>query len=241
MTGASPLGAGPEKGRLVSEMFTRIAGRYDLMNGLMTFGMHHGWRRAAARETIASPDGPALDLATGTADLAIELSELHPHRAVVGADFSLGMLAVAREKILATSGARRMHLVAADALALPFEDRSFACVTSAFLLRNLADLRQGLGEMKRVTRAGGRVVALEITQVTLPGFAPLFRLYFHRVVPAIGRVVAGDPDAYTYLPQSVDRFLSPPELGRLMESVGLRAVKFRRLGLGSVTIHTGVA
>jgi demethylmenaquinone methyltransferase/2-methoxy-6-polyprenyl-1,4-benzoquinol methylase len=241
MTAASPLGAGPEKGRLVSEMFTRIAGRYDLMNGLMTFGMHHGWRRAAARETIASPDGPALDLATGTADLAIELSELHPHRDVVGADFSLGMLAVAREKILATSGARRMHLVAADALALPFEDRSFACVTSAFLLRNLADLRQGLSEMKRVTRAGGRVVALEITQVTLPGFAPLFRLYFHRVVPAIGRVVAGDRDAYTYLPQSVDRFLSPPELGRLMESVGLRAVKFRRLGLGSVTIHTGVA
>ncbi|MET0850811.1 MAG: class I SAM-dependent methyltransferase [Candidatus Rokuibacteriota bacterium] len=241
MTGASPLGPGPEKGRLVSEMFTRIAGRYDLMNGLMTFGMHHGWRRAAARETIASPEGPALDLATGTADLAIELSELHPHRDVVGADFSLGMLEVAREKILATGGARRMHLVAADALALPFEDRSFACVTSAFLLRNLADLRQGLSEMKRVTRAGGRVVALEITQVTLPGFAPLFRLYFHRVVPAIGRVVAGDRDAYTYLPQSVDRFLSPPELGRLMESVGLRAVKFRRLGLGSVTIHTGVA
>lgn len=241
MTGASPLGPGPEKGRLVSEMFTRIAGRYDLMNGLMTFGMHHGWRRAAARETIASPEGPALDLATGTADLAIELSELHPHRDVVGADFSLGMLEVAREKILATGGARRMHLVAADALALPFEDRSFACVTSAFLLRNLADLRQGLSEMRRVTRAGGRVVALEITQVTLPGFAPLFRLYFHRVVPAIGRVVAGDRDAYTYLPQSVDRFLSPPELGRLMESVGLRAVKFRRLGLGSVTIHTGVA
>jgi demethylmenaquinone methyltransferase/2-methoxy-6-polyprenyl-1,4-benzoquinol methylase len=241
MTGASPLGPGPEKGRLVSEMFTRIAGRYDLMNGLMTFGMHHGWRRAAARETIASPDGPALDLATGTADLAIELSELHPHRDVVGADFSLGMLEVAREKILATGGSRRMRLVAADALALPFEDRTFACVTSAFLLRNLADLRQGLSEMKRVTRAGGRVVALEITQVTLPGFAPLFRLYFHRVVPAIGRVVAGDRDAYTYLPQSVDRFLSPPELGRLMESVGLRAVKFRRLGLGSVTIHTGVA
>ena len=240
MTAPARSAPGRTERRLVSEMFTRIAGRYDLMNGLMTSGMHHGWRRAAARETIAGPEGPALDLATGTADLAIELSELHPHRDVVGADFSLGMLEVAREK-LATGGARRMHLVAADALALPFEDRSFACVTSAFLLRNLADLRQGLGEMKRVTRAGGRVVALEITQVTLPGFAPLFRLYFHRVVPAIGRVVAGDRDAYTYLPQSVDRFLSPPELGRLMESVGLRAVKFRRLGLGSVTIHTGVA
>jgi demethylmenaquinone methyltransferase/2-methoxy-6-polyprenyl-1,4-benzoquinol methylase len=230
-----------DKARYVAEMFTRIAGHYDLMNGLMTFGMHHAWRRAAARETIPIPEGPALDLATGTADLAFELREVHPHRDVVGADFSRGMLAVAQEKMRHSETARRMHLAAADALALPFKDRSFACVTSAFLLRNLADLRQGLAEMKRVTRPGGRVVALEITQVTLPGFAPLFRFYFHRIVPAIGRLVARDREAYTYLPQSVDRFLSPPELAKAMEAVGLRAVKYRRLGLGSVAIHTGVA
>jgi len=237
---AHPPSPAPDKARFVSEMFTRIADRYDLMNGLMTFGMHHGWRRAAARETIPIPEGPALDLATGTADLALELSELHPHREVVAADFSLGMLRVARDKVRRIETARRLHLVAADALALPFEDRSFACVTSAFLLRNLADLRQGLYEMKRVTRPGGRVVALEITQVTLPGFAPLFRFYFHRVVPAVGRLVARDREAYRYLPQSVDRFLSPAELGRLMEEIGLRAVKHRRLGMGSVTIHTGI-
>src|SRR5262245_56879128 len=111
-------------------MFSRIARRYDLMNGLMTLGMHHAWRRVAARLTIPSPPGPALDLATGTGDLALELRRVHPHRLVVGADFSLGMLEVAREKIRAARGGAHVHLAAADALALPFADRSFACVTS---------------------------------------------------------------------------------------------------------------
>ena len=235
------LGTGPDKARFVSQMFSRIARHYDLMNGLMTFGMHHSWRRVAARQTIPSPEGPALDLATGTGDLALELRELHPHRNIVGADFSEGMLAVARDKVRAAGDAGRIRLVAADALALPFDDRAFACVTSAFLLRNLADLRHGLAEMKRVTRPGGRVVALEITQVDAPGFRPLFRFYFHRIVPRIGRLVARDNEAYAYLPQSVDRFLAPADLARLMESVGLRDVTWRRLGLGSVTIHTGIA
>jgi len=232
---------GVEKARFVSAMFSRIARRYDLMNGLMTLGMHHNWRRVAARQTIASPDGPALDLATGTGDLAIDLAEVHPHRTVVGADFSLGMLAVARDKLDGLDEARRVRLMAADALALPFATRAFACVTSAFLLRNLADLEQGLREMRRVTRPGGRVVALEITQMRAPGFTTLFRLYFHHVVPWIGQLVGGDREAYSYLPQSVDRFVTPGELVTLMQKVGLRGVTYRRLGLGTVTIHTGIA
>jgi demethylmenaquinone methyltransferase/2-methoxy-6-polyprenyl-1,4-benzoquinol methylase len=230
---------GSDKARFVSAMFSRIARRYDLMNGLMTLGMHHAWRRVAAQQTIASPDGPALDLATGTGDLALELAEVHPHRPVIAADFSLGMLAVARDKL----GERRrhIHLMAADALALPFGPRTFACVTSAFLLRNLADLEQGLDEMRRVSRPGGRVVALEITQMRAPGFTALFRFYFHRVVPWVGHLVGGDREAYTYLPQSVDRFVTPGELAALMEKVGLRGVTYRRLGLGTVTVHTGIA
>ncbi|MCI0546379.1 MAG: ubiquinone/menaquinone biosynthesis methyltransferase [Candidatus Rokubacteria bacterium] len=232
---------GPEKARYVSEMFTRIAPRYDLMNGLMTFGMHRGWRRAVARQAITAPEGPALDLATGTADLALDLAAIQPQRLIVGADFAWGMLAAAREKLRAEAGAARIRLVGADALALPFEDRAFAVVASAFLLRNLADLRGGLAEMKRVTRPGGRVVALEITQVSMPGFTPLFRFYFHRVVPAIGRVIARDREAYTYLPASVDRFVTPVALERLMEEVGLHAVSHRRLGMGTITVHTGVA
>jgi demethylmenaquinone methyltransferase/2-methoxy-6-polyprenyl-1,4-benzoquinol methylase len=232
---------GVEKARFVSAMFSRIARRYDLMNGLMTLGMHHNWRRVAARQTIASPDGPALDLATGTGDLAIDLAEVHPHRTVVGADFSLGMLAVARDKLDGLEETRRVRLLAADALALPFGTRTFACVTSAFLLRNLADLEQGLREMQRVTRPGGRVVALEITQMRAPGFTALFRFYFHHVVPLIGQLVGGDREAYSYLPQSVDRFVTPGELVTLMEKVGLRGVTYKRLGLGTVTIHTGIA
>jgi demethylmenaquinone methyltransferase/2-methoxy-6-polyprenyl-1,4-benzoquinol methylase len=232
---------GAEKARFVSAMFSRIAGRYDLMNGLMTLGMHHGWRRVAARQTIASPEGPALDLATGTADLALDLAEVHPHRAVIAADFSLGMLAVARGKLRGLEQARRVRLMAADALALPFGTRTFACVTSAFLLRNLADLEQGLREMRRVSRPGGRVVALEITQMTTPGLSALFRFYFHHVVPRVGRLVSGDREAYSYLPQSVDRFVTPAELAALMEKVGLRGVTYRRLGLGTVTVHVGIA
>ena len=235
------LGDGPGKARFVSEMFSRIAGRYDLMNGLMTFGMHHAWRRAAARETIPSPDGPGLDLATGTGDLALELARIHAHRTIAGADFAHGMLTIADDKRRAEARGGRIRLVEADALSLPFEARTFAFVTSAFLLRNLADLRQGLVEMKRVSRPGGRVVALEITQASLPGWAPLFSAYFHHVVPRIGALVGGDREAYTYLPQSVERFLTPLDLSALMESVGLRGVKYRRLGFGTVTIHTGIA
>jgi demethylmenaquinone methyltransferase / 2-methoxy-6-polyprenyl-1,4-benzoquinol methylase len=235
------VGVGPDKARFVSEVFSRIAGRYDLMNGLMTLGMHHSWRRMAARQTIASPEGPVLDLATGTADLALELRELHPHRDIVAADFSLGMLREAQGKVRDVGATERVRLVAADALGLPFADKTFACVTSAFLLRNLADLRQGLVEMRRVARPGGRVVALEISQPRLPGFHTLFRLYFHQIVPLIGGLIASDREAYTYLPQSVDRFLTPPQLAELMGEVGLRAVKVQNLGLGTVTIHSGVA
>jgi len=160
---------------------------------------------------------------------------------IVGADFAHGMLKIAEEKRRGDDAGGRIRLVEADALALPFASRTFAFVTSAFLLRNLADLRQGLAEMRRVSRPGARVVALEITQADLPGWAPLFRAYFHHVVPRLGALVSGDSEAYTYLPQSVDRFLTPPGLSTLMEAVGLRGVKYRRLGLGTVTIHTGIA
>jgi demethylmenaquinone methyltransferase/2-methoxy-6-polyprenyl-1,4-benzoquinol methylase len=229
----------PGKARLVQTMFTRIARRYDLMNSLMTFGRHHAWRRVAARATIAAPEGPALDLATGTGDLALAIREASSHRVVVGADFSEAMLGMARRKILAASTGH-ITLAAADALALPFRDATFACVTSAFLLRNLADLEAGLREMRRVTRPGGRVIALEITPPATPVFASLFGVYFQRVVPAVGAVVAGDRAAYTYLPRSVARFVSPAELSGIMRRAGLKSVTYRLVGLGTVAIHTGI-
>ena len=230
----------PTKGEQVRAMFTRIARRYDLMNSLMTGGRHHAWRRRVVRAVHGAPPGPALDLATGTGDLAIALAAAGAGRLVVGADFSEGMLQEARRKLAAGSHPR-VALAAADALALPFRDGTFACVTSAFLLRNLADLETGLGEMRRVTMPGGRVVALDIVRPKTPGWDALFDLYFHRLVPALGALVAGDRQAYTYLPDSVERFVTPDELARLMEEAGLREVSHRRLGLGTIALVTGVA
>lgn len=220
-------------------MFTRIARRYDLMNSLMTFGRHQAWRRAAARQADPQPGGLALDVATGTGDLALALLAETSARRVIGVDFSEGMLRLGGEKIRRKDPAGRISLVVADALRLPFPDKTFACVASAFLLRNLADLGGGLAEMRRVTESGGKVVALEIARPTLPGWRRLFGWYFHRFVPRLGAVVSGDREAYTYLPRSVERFLPPAELSRLMERVGLRDVRYRRAALGTVTIHSG--
>lgn len=236
---ASRSGAGP-RSQYVSGMFTRIAGRYDLMNSLMTGGRHHAWRRLIARAVAPAPAGPVLDLATGTADLALAIRAAGSDRLVVGADFSEGMLAEARGK-LARRGERRVPLVAADALRLPFPAGTFACVTSAFLLRNLEDLESGLAEMRRVTRRGGLVITLDITRPRVPGWDALFGAYFHRVVPAIGAMIARDRQAYTYLPNSVDRFVTPAELSVLMREVGLRDVTCRRLALGTIALHTATA
>jgi len=227
-----------ERAQAVSTMFTRIARRYDLMNSLMTAGRHHAWRGAAAREAVGAPPGPVLDLASGTADLALAARRLDPARVVIGADFSLGMLAEGQRKIEARRA--RVALAAADALALPFADGAFASVVSAFLLRNLVDLEAGLAEMRRVTQRGGRVITLDIVKIALPLWDTLFGIYFHRVVPAIGALVAGDRQAYTYLPDSVDRFLTARQLASAMRAAGLRDVRYRTFGLGSVGLHVGV-
>jgi len=246
MSGARPMALregvtpGGDKASGVRAMFSRIAPRYDVMNALMTGGRDQTWRREAARLAAPAPGSVALDLATGTGDLALAFLAETPARAVVGVDFVEGMLRLGQAKLRARAELR-VHLAAGDALALPFPDRTFGCVGSAFLLRNLADLPAGLAEMRRVTAPGGSVVALEITQPTAPAWRHVFRFYFHRVVPALGALVSGDRDAYTYLPQSVDRFVPPGDLARLMTDAGLRDVRVRRVGLGTVTIHVGRA
>jgi len=220
-------------------MFTRIARRYDLMNSVMTGGRHHAWRRRVAAAAAGAPAGPVLDLATGTADLAIAVRARTPGRFVAGADFSEGMLRLGQDKLWAR-GVARVQLLAADAVTLPFRDGAFACVMSAFLLRNLEDLERGLAEMRRVTMRGGRIVTLDIVRPAAPIWASLFGTYFNRVVPAIGALVAGDREAYTYLPQSVERFVTPDELAEVMEKVGLREISYRRLGLGTIALHVAI-
>ena len=217
----------------VQAMFDRIASVYDLMNSVMTAGLHHRWRSRAADLAALGPGDRALDVATGTGDLAIELARrVGPSGAVIGSDFSERMLELAREK----SGEVRFE--PANALALPYEDHSFDAATVGFGARNFSDLPRGLAEMARVVRPGGRVVILEITTPERPPLSWFFEIWFDRVVPLLGRF-AGDPDAYTYLPSSVRRFPNARGLGAAMAAVGLGDVRWLLTAGGIIAIHVG--
>ena len=185
---------GHAKQQYVAGMFTRIAGRYDLMNTLMTGGMHHYWKRKTARLTAQGLGGKALDVATGTGDLALALARLPEIEHAVGVDLLPEMLVLAREKTRASGKAATTTWMLGDALSLPFPDDCFACATAGFSLRNMPDLAQALAEMARVVRPGGRVTTLELTPFTGGVIAGLFRFYFHRVVPLLGQLV-GDRSA----------------------------------------------
>jgi demethylmenaquinone methyltransferase/2-methoxy-6-polyprenyl-1,4-benzoquinol methylase len=220
----------------VRAMFDRIAGFYDVMNSVMTAGLHHGWRRRAAELAGVAPGDRVLDVATGTGDLAIELAgRVGPAGAVVGADFSEQMLTRARAK--ASAAAAPVAFEWANAMALPYAAGEFAAATVGFGARNFADLDRGLGEMARVVRPGGRVVVLEITTPTRPPLSTFYRLWFDRVVPVIGRV-AGDPDAYSYLPDSVKRFPAPRDLAARMDRCGLD-VRYVLTAGGIIALHVG--
>lgn len=228
---------GPASGTLdepqVEAMFDRIAGVYDRMNSVMTAGLHHRWRSRAADLACVGPGDAVLDVATGTGDLAIELARrVGPEGSVIGSDFSAGMLDLARVK------EPRISWEQANALDLPYEDARFAAVTVGFGARNFADLDAGLREMTRVTRPGGRVVVLEITTPTRPPLSTFYRAWFDRVVPLIGRV-AGDSDAYTYLPNSVKRFPGPHELAQRLAAAGLQDVHYLLTAGGIIAIHAG--
>jgi demethylmenaquinone methyltransferase/2-methoxy-6-polyprenyl-1,4-benzoquinol methylase len=217
----------------VQAMFDRIAGVYDLMNSVMTAGLHHRWRARAADMAALSAGDSALDVATGTGDLAVELAtRVGPEGEVVGSDFSERMLELAREK------APELRFEHGNALALPYDDDSFDAATVGFGARNFSDLPRGLREMARVVRPGGRVVILEITTPERPPLSLFFRLWFDRIVPLMGRF-AGDPDAYTYLPSSVRRFPNARGLGAAMAAVGLVDVRWLLTAGGIIAIHSG--
>jgi demethylmenaquinone methyltransferase/2-methoxy-6-polyprenyl-1,4-benzoquinol methylase len=217
----------------VQAMFDRIAGVYDLMNSVMTAGLHHRWRARAADKAALSPGGRALDVATGTGDLAIELARrVGADGEVIGSDFSEGMLELARRK------APELRFEHGNALALPYDDDSFDAAAVGFGARNFSDLPQGLREMARVVRPGGRVVILEITTPERPPLSWFFRLWFDRIVPLLGRF-AGDSDAYAYLPSSVRRFPNARGLGAAMSAVGMVDVRWLLTAGGIIAIHVG--
>src|SRR3954449_504219 len=217
----------------VQAMFDRIAGVYDLMNSIMTAGLHHRWRKRAADMSALSPGDRALDVATGTGDLAIELARrVGTEGEVVGSDFSERMLELARKK---APGLRFEH---GNALALPYDDDEFDASTVGFGARNFSDLPQGLREMARVVRPGGRVVVLEITTPQKPPLSTFFSLWFDRIVPLLGKLAA-EPEAYTYLPSSVKRFPGPQELGAVLHGLGLREVRWILTAGGIIALHAG--
>jgi demethylmenaquinone methyltransferase/2-methoxy-6-polyprenyl-1,4-benzoquinol methylase len=223
-------------------MFDRIAGLYDRVNTVMTAGLHHHWRARAVDLAAVSPGGRALDVATGTGDLAFELAgRVAPGGEVVGVDFSERMLELARGKALeraAGLGGARVRFETGNALALAFADSEFDAATVGFGARNFSDLERGLSEMTRVVRAGGRVVVLEITTPRRPPLSTFFSLWFDRVVPALGVVV--DSQAYRYLPLSVRRFPGPEELAAAMWRSGLEQVRYVLTAGGIIAIHVGV-
>jgi demethylmenaquinone methyltransferase/2-methoxy-6-polyprenyl-1,4-benzoquinol methylase len=226
----------------VRAMFDRISGFYDVMNSVMTAGLHHGWRRRAADLAEVGPGDRVLDVATGTGDLALELAgRVGPQGEVIGSDFSEAMLALARRKAPGSSSkvASRAPITFewANAMALPYADGEFAAATVGFGARNFSDLELGLREMARVVRPGGKVVVLEITTPTRPPLSTFYRLWFDRVVPMIGRV-AGDPEAYEYLPNSVKRFPAPRELAAIMDRCDMD-VRYVLTAGGIIAMHVG--
>jgi demethylmenaquinone methyltransferase/2-methoxy-6-polyprenyl-1,4-benzoquinol methylase len=228
MSGGTPAsGTLPEP--QVRAMFDRIARVYDRMNSIMTAGMHHRWRARAADLTHVGADSRALDVATGTGDLAVELARRGA--SVTGLDFSERMLERARRKSDA------IEWVRGDVLALPFEDAAFDSATIGFGIRNVDDLDAGLRELARVLRPGGRLAVLEITRPT-GVLRPFFRLWFDALIPLAGRVLPGGA-AYSYLPASVRRFPGPADLAAALRRAGFADVDYRLLAGGIVSLHVG--
>src|SRR4051794_13741087 len=211
----------------VRAMFDRIAGVYDVMNTVMTAGLHHRWRSRAADLARVGPGTRALDVASGTGDLAIEIAARGGD--VVGSDFSEGMLARARAK------APGIMWEQADAMALPYGEGEFDGASVGFGARNFGDLEQGLREMVRVVRPGGRVVILEITTPQKPPLSKFFSLWFDRIVPLLGRF----DEAYTYLPASVRRFPGPYQLAGALVAAGCRDVGWILTAGGIIALHHG--
>lgn len=229
------------KEQYVHDMFRRIARRYDLLNRVLSFRQDVRWRRIAVDMAQLSPGDVALDVATGTGDLAFELAKrVGENGQVIGVDFVDEMLQIARAKAQHNKYGTRCRFEYGNAMELPFDNDSFQAATIGFALRNVADIVVCLQEMQRVVVPGGRVVCLELSKPVNPAFRRVYDLYFHKIVPVVGRLAQGVDGPYRYLPESVARFPDQETLAEIMRNVGFRSVTYRNLTGGIAAVHVGV-
>ena len=229
-----------EKGERVKGVFDAVAGRYDLMNDLMSFGLHRAWKRLAAALSRVRPGHCVLDLAAGTGDMARLLAaRTGPSGQVVVADVNPRMLERARARLVDRGCVEGMSYALGDAESLPFADNRFHCVCIAFGLRNVTRKERALGSMYRVLRPGGQALILEFSHPVLPLLVPLYDAYSLRVIPALGRVVAGDPAPYRYLVESIRMHPDQAAMQAMMEEAGFALCRYHNLSAGVVALHRG--
>jgi demethylmenaquinone methyltransferase / 2-methoxy-6-polyprenyl-1,4-benzoquinol methylase len=230
-----------DKSRTIRDMFGAIAGRYDFLNHFLSANIDRRWRKICVREVsrrIPVPVPRILDVGCGTADLSLAFSDLGP---VIGCDFCHPMLRVGASKVMHGGLSRSVALLEADALMLPFADASFDVVVSAFVLRNLADIDRGLQEMRRILRPGGVMGVLDFGMPRMPVLAPIYRFYFLRVLPNLGKIISGVEGPYGYLPASVQSFPSAEMLKEKAELAGFQNVEFKLLTAGVAVLLLGNA
>jgi len=223
---------GAERAKYVQDMFTRIAKRYDLMNRLMTGGQDTRWRKRVIELARLNNNTSLLDLGTGTGDLAREALSQFPRVRVTAADFTLEMMRVGQQ----TSP---LNFSTADALRLPFVDSSFNAIVSGFLMRNVIDLQKALEEQYRVLKHGGRMVILDTTRPKKNILSPFIWFHMHFIIPVLGRLLTGSKDAYRYLPETTERFVTAEELATRMAIAGFQKIDFQRFMFDTIAIHWG--
>jgi demethylmenaquinone methyltransferase/2-methoxy-6-polyprenyl-1,4-benzoquinol methylase len=236
MSGTQRESIAPSNGS--GKMFDQIATRYDLLNRVISMGFDRGWRRRLVRGLNCDGRCRVLDVATGTADVAVDVATYHTLGSVVGLDPSTGMLEVGRKKVEALGLDQRIDLVEGDAQEMPFEDDSFDASCISFGIRNVPDRDRGLREMARVTRPGGRVVVLELSEPRTGFLAPFARFHVHHVVPRIGGLLSGSKE-YRYLQQSIESFPPPEDFAGMMRDAGLRDVSVSRMSFGVAFLYSG--
>jgi demethylmenaquinone methyltransferase/2-methoxy-6-polyprenyl-1,4-benzoquinol methylase len=229
-----------DKARRVRAVFDSVATRYDLMNDLMSAGVHRLWKRFALEQTGLRPGQMALDVAGGTGDLAAGMARrVGDTGLVVLSDINPAMLAVGRNRMLDLGLMRNLRFSIADAERLPFADESFDCVTIGFGLRNVTDKPAALASMRRVLKPGGRLLVLEFSRPVVPGLKPIYDVYSFNILPWLGRRVADDADSYRYLAESIRRFPDQETLRGMMRDAGLENCRYHNLSGGIVALHKG--